>query len=236
MTRSSAVIRLSLLVTLLALVAAGAGLFWPGGNGVTAVTSLRGETVELYEQGIYQYDTRFVGALNRGTDAAVLLVALPLLGVLAYILYVYASAALGATAYNDLFLVYVALFGASLAALLRLLAAIDVSILAAHIAPQAPWRAAGVFMLVCGVVTTAVWLGLGLLPRILAGELPEHLDTYATPLFPAHGRSEPLRGGLWRVDPALGLVCGARPPPALRLLRQCHLSPPARLVAPARCA
>jgi hypothetical protein len=53
-------------------------------------------------------------------------------------------------------------------------------VLATQISPQAPWRATGVFMLVCGVVTAGVWLGLGLLPKVLAGEPPEHLDTYAT--------------------------------------------------------
>ena len=204
MTTAPAVVRLSLLVALLALIAAGIGLFWPGGDGSIELTSLRGEAVELYGRGIYQHDTRFVGSLNRGTDAAVLLVAIPLLlvatawyrrgalrsrlllaAVLAYVLYIYASAALGATASNELFLVYVALFGASLFALLRLLTAIDLDDLATQISPQAPWRAAGIFMVVCGVVTTAIWLGLGLVPKVLTGQSPEHLDTYATPVTDA---------------------------------------------------
>jgi hypothetical protein len=199
MTTSKAVVWLSVLVALLALVAASAGLFWPGGGGPELVTSIRGEAVELFGRGLYRYDTRFVGSLNRGTDAAVLLVAIPLLLVavgwyrrgslrgallltatLAYFLYVYASAALGATAYNSFFLFYVALFSASLFALARLLTGIDTSLLAARLSPNASPRGLSVFMLTCGVVTAVVWLGLGLLPVMLRWEVPVHLDTYAT--------------------------------------------------------
>jgi hypothetical protein len=199
MTPSRAVVWLSAVVAALASIAAGAGLFWPGGDGSFEVTSVRGETVQLYGRGLYRHDTLFVGALNRGTDAAVLLVAVPLLlvavawyrrgslrgslllaGALAYFLYVYASAALGATAYNGLFLAYVALFSASLFALVLLLASIDPAGLAARLSPRAPGRGLAVFMLACGSVTTAVWLGMGLLPAMLGGEPPEHLDTYST--------------------------------------------------------
>lgn len=47
-----------------------------------------------------------------------------MLGALAYFLYVYATLALNA-AYNDLFLVYVALFSASFFALAAVVASID---------------------------------------------------------------------------------------------------------------
>ncbi|HET8522554.1 MAG TPA: hypothetical protein VFL82_04925, partial [Thermomicrobiales bacterium] len=148
---------------------------------------------------LYRHDTLFVGALNRGTDVAVLLVAIPLLlvatiwyrrgavrgelllaGALAYVLYVYASAALGATAYNELFLVYVALFAASFFALVRLLVGVDLVTLPHRLSPDAPWRRVAIFMVACGVITTGVWLGMGLLPAVIEGTAPDHLDSYST--------------------------------------------------------
>jgi len=129
---SSAVVWLAALIALLALVAAGTGLFWLSGDGPLTVTTVRGETVELYGRGLYRDDSVFKGAGFRGTDAVTLVLAIPLLvittllyrrgslgggllltGTLGFFLYNYASLALGA-AYNNLFLVYVALFGASL--------------------------------------------------------------------------------------------------------------------------
>jgi hypothetical protein len=65
-TTAPALVRLSLLV---ALIAAGAGLCWPGSDGSIELTSLRGEAVELYGRDIYQHDTQFVGSLNRGPSA-----------------------------------------------------------------------------------------------------------------------------------------------------------------------
>jgi hypothetical protein len=195
MRTSKAITWLSSLVAALAFVAAGVGLFWQGGSGPFPFTTLHGETVQLYGRGLYRYDTLFVGALNRGTDAVVLALGIPLLlvssmlsrrgsprgrflltGVLAYFLYVYASVALGATAYNGLFLVYVALFSASLFAFVRSFAAIGMEPAPASRSP----RGLAVFMLACGAVTAIVWLGMGLLPALLRGEPPKLLDSYAT--------------------------------------------------------
>jgi hypothetical protein len=67
------------LIAGLALIAALAGLFLPGGNGPFTFTSLRGHEVEMFGRGLYQYDTLLVGAALRGTDAVTLLVSLPLL-------------------------------------------------------------------------------------------------------------------------------------------------------------
>jgi hypothetical protein len=201
---SKVVFCLSALTAVLALVAAGSDLFWPGGDGTYTFTSVRGERVEIYGRGLYRNDTLFVGALNRGTDVAVLFVAIPFLvfalgwyrrgslrgglllaGTLAYFVYVYASAALGATSYNALFLIYIALFSTSLFALVTLLMSIDPGELVACLSPRDPGRILAIFMLACGAVTTAVWLGMGLLPAIVGGEAPEHLDSYATPVTDA---------------------------------------------------
>ncbi|MBE9171522.1 hypothetical protein IQ238_29940 [Pleurocapsales cyanobacterium LEGE 06147] len=88
--------------------------------------------MEIYGRGLYRYDTLFIGAGNRGTDAVTLFLGIPLLifciwlyrrgslrgallliGTLVYFLYVYGSYAL-AIAYNNFFFVYIILFSASL--------------------------------------------------------------------------------------------------------------------------
>jgi hypothetical protein len=140
---SRAVVRLSSLIVALALVAAGTGLFSGDGGGQSSYTTLRGETAQLYGQGLYRYDTLLIGSGFRGQDAITLVIGVPLLvisillyrrgslrgglmltGALAYFLYVYASMAFGA-AYNGVFLLYVALLSASLFALVLAFASVD---------------------------------------------------------------------------------------------------------------
>ena len=58
--------------------------------------------------------------------------------------------------------------------------AVDLGALPGHLSPRLPWRATGRFMVACGVVTTVVWLGMGLLPAVVRGETPESLASYST--------------------------------------------------------
>ena len=82
-------------------------------------------------------------------------------------------------AYNELFLLYVALFSLSLFAFVLSLLALDVATLPAHITGQFPRRAIAGFALVLGVLLTLLWLGrLG--PALLAGTPPVGLESYTT--------------------------------------------------------
>ena len=49
----------SALIAVLALVVAGAGLFWQNGLLPFSFTTLRGQTVQIYGQGLCRYDTSF---------------------------------------------------------------------------------------------------------------------------------------------------------------------------------
>ncbi len=71
---------------LFTMLAAAAGLFWPESGQPFAFISLRGETVQMYGQGLYRYDLLMKGATLRGSDAVMLLAGIPLL-VVAFILY-----------------------------------------------------------------------------------------------------------------------------------------------------
>jgi hypothetical protein len=164
---------------------------------VTA-TTVRGQLVTLYGHGIYRYDTLFTGALNRGTDFVTLFIAIPLLlvalvryrrgtlrgtllllGALSWFLYVGASYALGAVAYNDLFLVYVALFATSLWSFLLLFSSVDPQALGLALQPAMPRRGPASFMFVSGALTLGIRL-LAPVTSLLGGDPPDRLDSYTT--------------------------------------------------------
>ena len=191
--RSAVVTALVAGVAMLSLAAALAGLFWPGGDGVRAVPTYRGQVEQVLGEGIYRESSRFAGAGARGCDVVTLVLALPLLlagtvlhrrgrvrgtlllaGALAWFSYVYGSNALGAVAYNDLFLVYVGVFGASLWALILLLGGIDPGHVAAYLSNGLPRRGPGIMLLASGVVTAAIWL-IEPVAAMLAGSLPPSL-------------------------------------------------------------
>src|SRR5687767_8643678 len=110
------------LIVVLAVVSAGIGLFYQDGGSSFAFITARGETVQIWGQGWYKYDSP-IGALSfLAGDLITLFLAIPLLvlstllyrrnslrggllltGALAYFLYTYTSIGFGA-AYNNLFL------------------------------------------------------------------------------------------------------------------------------------
>ncbi len=195
---SRAVVRLTGLTTVLALIMHLAGLFLGGGNGPSTFTTLHGQPITLYGHGLYQFDTLLVGSGFRGQDAAMLLLGVPLLllalasyragswrgalllaGTLAYTLYISSSVAFGA-AYNAFFPVSIALFAASLFGLMALLTSLDARVLTAQLTRTVPRRAAATFLFVVGAVLLVVWGGLSLLPALLAGRVPEEVASYTT--------------------------------------------------------
>ncbi|MEA5507218.1 hypothetical protein VB735_29810 [Halotia wernerae UHCC 0503] len=157
-SKSSLIVGLSSAIALLAAVAASIGLFWQDGGQSFSFTTLHGQTVQIYGQGLYRYDTLFSAAGSRGTDAVTLFLAIPLLiiclsfyrrgslrgallliGALFYFLYVYAGFALGTVTYNRLFLLYVVLFSISLFTFVFALTTIDLQHLALCGATNLNW-------------------------------------------------------------------------------------------------
>lgn len=185
------------LLGVLALITSAAGIFWPQGGASFFFTTLHGETAEMAGQWLYEYDTLFAASASRGTDMVTLFVGLPLLGVsfwlcrrgslrgglllagvLAYLLYYAAALGLG-VAYNNLFLVYIALFSASFFAFVLAFAAIDLEALPARISPRLPRRGMAVFMFVAGLGTAFIWLS-DAVSALIAGRPPAALGPYTT--------------------------------------------------------
>ena len=197
MKPSRLVVVLSALVAALALAASLAGLLLPGEAASTAATTVRGDAVRLFGEGLYRLDSVFTGAAYRGTDLVTVALGVPLLlaglvfyrrgslrgglvlsGALAYILYVYASLSLNA-AYNSFFLVYVVLFSASFYALVTLLRTAGLDALGSRALERLPRRLPGVFFLVAGAATLIIWT-LPLATALLSGSVPARLDAYST--------------------------------------------------------
>ena len=186
------------LIIVLALFAAGIGLFYPDEGSQFSFTAVRGETVQIWGQGWYRYDTP-IGAISfKAGDLITLFLAIPALiisfvlyrqgsmrgglfltGTLGYFLYTYTSIGFGAT-YNNLFLVYVLIFSASLFGLILALTAFDVQTLPKHFSETLPRRGIGIFLVVSGIILSLIWIVLSILPALLQSKAPLEAYFYTT--------------------------------------------------------
>ncbi len=163
-------------IFLLALVAAVAGL-WLGDGASYPLTTFRGEQVTINARGLYYWDTVSSAAQMQANDLVTLILGLPLLavsfwltlrgslrgrllltGTLGFILYTYISMCFGA-AYNQLFLVYVALFSLSLYAFILSMMSFDLATLPAHFSGKLPRRGIAGMLIFTAAFLLLAWLG-----------------------------------------------------------------------------
>ena len=196
------VVRLALLIIPLAIFAAGAGIFWQGSGTAFAFTTLRGETVMIRGHGLYQYDTVNSAAQELGQDVVTLIIGIPLLiagiflsrkgsrrgdllltGALGYFLYTYAAMSF-LTAFNPLFLVYVALFSLSLFGFILSISSLRMDEIKEHITAGFPRRAIASYFLIVAAFLSVAWLGL-VVPPSLSGTPPAGLESAITMVIQA---------------------------------------------------
>jgi hypothetical protein len=189
---------LAWLIAALASFAAGAGALWQGGAEHYDFVTLRGQSIEIWGSGLYRFDSVAGASQEIAQDVVTLCIGIPLLivatmlfsrgslrgkvllaGTLGYFLYTYTSMAM-LTAYNELFLVYVALMSLSLFAFVMSVMEIDVTALPAQFSASLPRRAIGVFLVLLGAMLALMWLGRIVLPSLAAGSVPFGLDNYST--------------------------------------------------------
>ncbi len=176
-------------IILLTFITAFTGVI-PGEGQPYTMTNFRGEEVTINARGLYYWDTVSSAAQMQANDLVTLLLGLPLLaisfwltlrgslrgrllltGTLGFILYTYITMCFGA-AYNQLFLVYVALFSLSLFAFILIMMSFDLTILPDHFSEKLPrgWIAGLLFF-------AAAFLSLAWLGRIAATFAPDSIPT-----------------------------------------------------------
>jgi len=184
-------------IAILTLITTSVGLFWQNEGSPYRFSTLYGQTAQIYGQGIYEHDTILSAGAIQGADFVSLFVGLPLLAVafalyrrgslrggfllasvLAY--YFYYAASLGlVVAYNNLYLVYLALFSTSFFAFVLALTAIDLASLPARFSPRLPRRGLAIFMFVVSIGVTFIWLS-DVINALITNEVPEALESHTT--------------------------------------------------------
>jgi hypothetical protein len=186
------------IIILGALIAAGFGLFTPNTGSQITFTTIRHETIQVWGQGLYQYDTPIGATGFMAGDLITLVLATPLLiisiilyrrgslkggllltGVLAYFLYTYGSIGFGA-AYNNFFIVYIVIFAASLYGLILALLSFDSRALPAYFGPDLPRKGIGIFLIASGAILSLIWLVLSIIPALIANKAPLEAYYYTT--------------------------------------------------------
>ncbi|MFC1562665.1 hypothetical protein ACFL4Z_01285 [candidate division KSB1 bacterium] len=198
----------------------------------------------LFVDGLYR-DTTIFAVQAVGQDLITLAVAIPVLiisailasrgshrariiwmGVLVYLVYSYTVAAF-MVRFNPLFLVYVALFGCSLYALIGGIATTDLADIKARFTEKTPVKAVSIFLAVLVVFFYSLWLS-EIVPALIMGNIPQSVIDTETPtnaihvldmawLLPAMGLSSfwlwrkrelgyTLAGALLTFVPILGLA------------------------------
>lgn len=163
-------------IVLLAGVAVLAGL-WPAQSAPYALTSFRGEAVTIRAGGLYYWDTVSMVAQMQANDLVMGVLGLPMLavsfwlarrgslrgqllmtGTLGFVLYTYMSMCFGA-AYNQLFLLYVTLFGLSLYAFILSMISFDLTTLPQRFSPKLPRRWIAGVLFFAAIFLALAWLG-----------------------------------------------------------------------------
>lgn len=158
---------------------------------------------ELLIGGLFHGDTIYLVAQARGQDVITLAIALPALvvgallaarnsergrliwlGALVYLVYTYAIYAFHVR-FNSLFLVYVALLGCSLYALIGGLATTDFGAVKARLSKGRSVTAVSVFLGLVAVLFYFAWLG-EVVPALVSGDVPRSVVDNGTPTSGVH--------------------------------------------------
>ncbi len=156
----------------------------------------------VFINGLYR-DVPDLVAQAKGQDLISLIVVLPILiitaifarrgslrarfiwlGGLVYLVYTYASFAF-AIQYNPLFLVYIALLGCSLYALIGGLAAIDMAGIKAGYTEKTPVKVVSIYLTVLAILFYFLWLS-ELIPALVTGKIPQSILDDGTPTNAIH--------------------------------------------------
>ncbi|TCT15600.1 hypothetical protein EDC18_103308 [Natranaerovirga pectinivora] len=182
------------LIVILTLVIAGIGIFYSTGGERFIVENIYGESVEIFGDGIYKYNSVLAAGANKGTDFIMIIVALLFafvtiirkkaakyrylhVGLLSGLLYYSLCLVFGVT-FNELFLIYVLLFSCALFAMIFLLSElINEDNLSEELKKESLIGTA-IFIIICAF-SVLVWLPY-IIPALIAGQSFEIYTTEPT--------------------------------------------------------
>lgn len=182
---------ISILVVLIAIasaIASTTGIISANGPGTYTYESIRGETISIYGQGVYQHMSAEVAPQGIAQDYITLLLGIPMLfisllaaragslkgrfllaGTLGYFLVTYLFYLLMGM-YNVLFLVYVFLLATSFFAFLLTILSLHTPQLPSFFLPAVPHKLTGGFLLFTTLSIALLWLSI-VVPPLLDGSI-----------------------------------------------------------------
>ena len=185
------------LIVVFSLIAVLAGLLYQSPGAPYDFTSLRGETVKIHGSGLYRFDSISMAVQAKAQDIVTLFIGIPLLvvslnlfmkkrlrgrllltGTLGYFLYTYTTYAFLA-AYNELFLIYTALFSLCLFGFILSIRSVHIDGLPDRFSERLPRKFISGFLIFFGVLLLFMWLGR-ILPSLARGDAPYGLEIYST--------------------------------------------------------
>ena len=188
---------LTVLVVLLSGFAAIVGIFSGGTKEYSDIVSAFGETIQLYNKGLYARDSVSVATQAIAQDVITLVVGIPfvltslylikkrstvglflLTGTIAYFLYTYTSYAFIAM-YNPLYLVYVFIMSFSFYGFILCMKIILQSGICNMLSGQFPVNSLSKFLWITGLIIGLMWLGR-IVPTIANHTAPFGLEHYST--------------------------------------------------------
>jgi hypothetical protein len=189
---------LSSIIVILSAIAAFSGIFSSAGPGPFEIESIRGETVQIYGEGVYRHMSAEVAPQGIAQDFITLIIGIPLVivsliytrkgslkgryllaGTLGYFLVTYLFY-LVMGMYNELFLVYTALLGTSFFAFMITLFSFDLNRLPQIFGESVPLKTAGGFLILNALLIALLWLEIVVPPLLDGSIIPIQTEHYTT--------------------------------------------------------
>lgn len=189
---------LTLLIIVLAGLAASVGIFSSGGPDPYSILSVRGQSVTVYGNGIYKHMSQDVAPQGIAQDYVTLFAAIPLLafalvwarrgslkgrfllaGILGYFLVTYLFYLVMAM-YNMLFLVYTALLGISFFAFAMAFRGLILDRCFSYFSEEAPVTLTGGFLIFNSLTIAFLWLSVVVPPLLDGSIIPVEVEHYTT--------------------------------------------------------
>lgn len=188
---------LSVFIIILSAIAAMIGIFSNQIKEYADVTTSFGETIQLYNKGLYARDSVSTASQAIAQDVVTLVVAIPLLiislylvkkkskkglflltGTVGYFLYTYTSYAF-LVVFNALYLVYVVLMILSFYSFILCLMELNQFEIREMVSDSFPRKTLSVFFFAVGIMLMGMWLGR-IVPALMDGSAPVGLEHYST--------------------------------------------------------